>query len=60
MSHWIPVTRSELRRGLLRDAAKARRFAKQRPELAEYALRIAALREQGDEWLRRPRTKAQP
>jgi hypothetical protein len=42
--------------GFVRDAALARKYATAHPEHMVFALRVAALREQAAEWLRRPRT----
>lgn len=41
--------------GLVRDAALARRFALQQPQLMEFALRVAALRELAAQALKRGR-----
>jgi hypothetical protein len=58
--HWVPITRTQLRMGFVRDAALARKYAMAHPEHMEYALRVAALRDFAAECLRHPRTKVQP
>ncbi len=51
-------SRVRMRMGFVRDAALARKLAMSNPEMMEFALRVAALREWAAEQLRRPRTGA--
>lgn len=45
MRKFVPISRVKLRMELIRDAALARKFALKNPDMMEYALRVAALRE---------------
>lgn len=58
--HWVPITRTKLRMGFVRDAALARKYAMAHPERMVFALRVAALRDFAAECLRRPIVKVQP